>query len=297
MLRKEHKKHLGKENTMEKFLFLGGDLRMLYAAEYLNKEHSCFVYGFENAEEFPVPNVSRIIPCDCAVLPLPASSDGRHINMPYHRENLDLDVLVSAVKTGGTVFTGKSCAYLEGICGENGLKLKNYFSREELQIMNAIPTAEGALEILLSELPITVFGSKILITGFGRIGEVTARMLKDLGARVTVAARKYEQLARASGLGCNTVHFDKLNGTLIAYDGVINTVPAPVFDRKRLMMLKKDCLIIDLASKTGVEDMELAASVGVKVIWALSLPGRTAPVSAGRIIGKTIENMLREGGE
>lgn len=270
---------------------------MLYAAEYLNKEHSCFVYGFENAEEFPVPNVSRIIPCDCAVLPLPASSDGRHINMPYHRENLDLDVLVSAVKTGGTVFTGKSCAYLEGICGENGLKLKNYFSREELQIMNAIPTAEGALEILLSELPITVFGSKILITGFGRIGEVTARMLKDLGARVTVAARKYEQLARASGLGCNTVHFDKLNGTLIAYDGVINTVPAPVFDRKRLMMLKKDCLIIDLASKTGVEDMELAASVGVKVIWALSLPGRTAPVSAGRIIGKTIENMLREGGE
>lgn len=270
---------------------------MLYAAEYLNKEHSCFVYGFENAEEFPVPNVSRIIPCDCAVLPLPASSDGRHINMPYHRENLDLDVLVSAVKTGGTVFTGKSCAYLEGLCGENGLKLKNYFSREELQIMNAIPTAEGALEILLSELPITVFGSKILITGFGRIGEVTARMLKDLGARVTVAARKYEQLARASGLGCNTVHFDKLNGTLIAYDGVINTVPAPVFDRKRLMMLKKDCLIIDLASKTGVEDMELAASVGVKVIWALSLPGRTAPVSAGRIIGKTIENMLREGGE
>lgn len=281
---------------MKKFLFLGGDLRMLYAAEYLNKEHNCFVYGFENAEEFPVPNVSDIISCDCVVLPLPASADGKHINMPYHKENLDFEVLTSAVKKGGTVFTGKSCPYLERLCEENQLTLKNYFSREELQIMNAIPTAEGALEIMLAELPITVFGANILITGYGRIGEVMARMLKDLGANVTVAARKYEQLAKASGLGCNTIHFDSLNGTLISYDAVINTVPAPIFDRKRLMMLKKDCLIIDLASKTGVEDMELAASVGVRVIWALSLPGRTAPVSAGGIIGKTIENMLREGG-
>lgn len=281
---------------MEKFLFLGGDLRMLYAAKYLNKEYSCFAYGFENAEEFPVPNISELIPCDCVVLPLPASADGRHINMPYHKENLDLGVLTSAVKKGGTVFTGKSCPYLERLCEENGLSLKNYFAREELQIMNAVPTAEGALEIMLSELPITVFGANVLITGYGRIGEVMARMLKALGARVTVAARKWEQLAKAAGLGCNALPFEKLNGTLINYDAVINTVPSPIFDRKRLMMLKKDCLLIDLASVTGVEDMELAASVGVKVIWALSLPGRTAPVSAGEIIGRTIENMLAEGG-
>lgn len=281
---------------MEKFLFLGGDLRMLYAAKYLNKEYSCFAYGFENAEEFPVPNISELIPCDCVVLPLPASADGRHINMPYHKENLDMGVLVSAVKKGGTVFTGKSCPYLESLCEENQLSLKNYFSREELQIMNAVPTAEGALEIMLSELPITVFGANVLITGYGRIGEVIARMLKALGANVTVAARKWEQLAKAAGLGCNALSFEKLNGTLINYDAVINTVPSPIFDRKRLMMLKKDCLLIDLASVTGVEDMELAASVGVKVIWALSLPGRTAPVSAGEIIGRTIENMLAEGG-
>ena len=270
---------------------------MLYAAEYLNKGYSCFAYGFENAEEFPVPNTSRLMPCDYAVLPLPASADGRHINMPYHKENLDLDVLLYAVKRDGIVFTGKSCPYLERLCEENGLILKNYFSREELQIMNAIPTAEGALEIMLSELPITVFGAKVLITGYGRIGEVMARMLKGLGAEVTVVARKWEQLAKASGLGCTALPFDKLDQDLAAYDVIINTVPFAVFDRKRLMLLKKDCLLIDLASVTGVEDMELAASVGVKVIWALSLPGRTAPVSAGKIIGKTIENMLGEGGE
>lgn len=279
---------------MKNFLFLGGDLRMLYAAEYLNKGRSCFVYGFENAEEFPVPAAGHIIPCDYAVLPLPATVDGQHINMPFHSENPDFSVILGAVKKGGTVFTGKSCPCLDKLCGENGITLKNYFGREELQVMNAIPTAEGALEIMLKELPVTVFGVKVLITGFGRIGEVMAHMLVSLGASVTVGARRYEQLAKARGAGCKTVLLSEAEKTLPLYDAVINTVPAAIFDRKRLLMLKKDCLVIDLASKTGVEDMELAASVGIKVIWALSLPGRTAPVTAGRIIGETIENMLKE---
>ena len=279
---------------MERFLFFGGDLRMLYAAEYLNKGRSCFVYGFENAEEFPVPAAGRIIPCDYAVLPLPVTVDGQHINMPFHSENPDFSVILEAVKKGGTVFTGKSCPYLDRLCGENGITLKNYFGREELQVMNAIPTAEGALEIMLRELPVTVFGVKVLITGFGRIGEAMARMLVSLGASVTVGARRYEQLAKARGMGCEAVLISEIEETLPTYEAVINTVPAAIFDRKRLLMLKKDCLVIDLASKTGVEDMELAASVGIKVIWALSLPGRTAPVTAGQIIGKTIENMLIE---
>ena len=73
---------------------------------------------------------------------------------------------------------------------------------------------------------------------------------------------------------------------------IINTVPAPIFDKERLKLLQKDCLLIDLASKSAIEDMDTAAEAGVKAIWALSLPGRTAPVTAGQIIGKTIENML-----
>ncbi|MCM1055786.1 MAG: hypothetical protein NC394_09740 [Bacteroides sp.] len=277
---------------MSSFIFLGGDLRMLYAAEYLNKTFDCFVYGFENAEEFPVPAAGELMPCDFAALPLPAAADGAHITMPYHSENPDLDIILKAVKQGGSVFTGKSCPYLERICEENGLKLYDYFDREELQLMNAVPTAEGALEIMLKELPVTVFGTNTLITGFGRIGEVMARMLISLGARVSVYARRSEQLAKAECMGCAPVSEKELEHSLNGYDVIINTVPATVLDRWRLLLLKKDCLIIDLASKSGVEDPKLAESVGVRVIHALSLPGRTAPVSAGRIIGKTIENIL-----
>ena len=58
--------------------------------------------------------------------------------------------------------------------------------------------------------------------------------------------------------------------------------------------MNQNSLIIDLASKPGGVDFESARELGVKVIWALSLPGKVAPVTAGIIIKDTITNMLSE---
>ena len=49
-----------------------------------------------------------------------------------------------------------------------------------------------------------------------------------------------------------------------------------------------------MASKPGGVDLEAAAQLGVKVVWALSLPGKVAPVTAGRSIKTTIYNILHE---
>lgn len=281
---------------MKNFLFLGGDLRMLYAARHLNKRYDCFVYGFDKGEITPPVAVLREpAKYSAVILPLPASLDGQHISAPYSSENIDLAFIGQVLEDGGTVFTSKDFPYLDQICEKHGYLQENYFGREELQLMNAVPTAEGALEIMMRELPVTIFGLSVLITGFGRIGKVLARQLTALGARVTVAARSCEQLAQAQIAGCETVKLGaELDGVLSVTDVILNTVPAPIFDRRRLMLLRKECLIIDLASKKSVEDMELAQSAGVNVVWALSLPGKTAPVTAGEIIGKTIENMLTE---
>jgi len=46
---------------------------------------------------------------------------------------------------------------------------------------------------------------------------------------------------------------------------------------------------------TGV-DFEVAQSLGINVIWALSLPGKVAPVTSGKIIKDTIINILTEMG-
>ena len=245
---------------------------MRYAAEYLNRERECVI-----ASACP-PDPDN--PFDAAVLPLPIKPD------------FDLSLLDNAVRQGGRVFAGGSFPALEEYCKAHGLTLHNYLAREELQVLNAVPTAEGALEIMIRELDITLWGAMVLITGFGRIGEVMARMLGSLGSYVTVCARRPEQLAKAEGMGCSAVSFtQELDRRLPCFDAVINTVPAVVFDEERLLLMKKGCLFIDLASTAGTA---FGAQTGARIIHALSLPGKTAPVTAGKIIGKTIENIIRE---
>ena len=51
-----------------------------------------------------------------------------------------------------------------------------------------------------------------------------------------------------------------------------------------------------IGTPSGV-DFEAADALGLTVIWALSLPGKVAPATAGAAIKSTIYNMLREQGQ
>ena len=77
-------------------------------------------------------------------------------------------------------------------------------------------------------------------------------------------------------------------------DIIFNTIPSLILNDEILTKVKKDALIIDLASKPGGIDFDAAKSYGLKVIWALSLPGKIAPVSSGAIIKDTIMNIIKE---
>lgn len=159
---------------------------------------------------------------------------------------------------------------------------------------NAPPTAEGTVQIALEELPITLHGARVLVIGYGRVGKAAAQRFAALGARVSVSARKYEDLAWAEAMGYGVEQTGALVGWLCGYDLVVNTVPARVLSGRELRDLKEGALVIDLASKPGGVDFDAAARLGVKVVWALSLPGKVAPVSAGRAIKNTIYNILTE---
>ena len=280
---------------MKSFLFLGGDLRMLFAAHYLNKSYSCFVKGFENApgNSLNIPVAEKGMTFDYIVLPLPASVDGETIVSPFSGEPVLISEVVDFAKKDGRVFTPKNFPRLDGICSDFSLTQSNYFIREELQVMNAVPTAEGALHIAISELDETIFGSEVMITGLGRIGKVLARLLTAMGARVTVVARKPSDLAYARQLGCNSVKFnsDGFTSAVRSCSLSFNTVPVPIYNNGLLSQFKKNAVIIDLASSPCAPE---AATDNVKIIRALSLPGKYSPKTAGEIIGRTLENMLSE---
>ncbi|MCL1903684.1 MAG: hypothetical protein FWF94_04625 [Oscillospiraceae bacterium] len=262
---------------MKDFIFLGGDLRFIYAAAKLNKKYECLIYGFDTLEDDVKKQTGVVFPaeikrCKNVVLPLPMSQSCDYITAPYNSERLPLSAAIDACDTGGTVYCGRACAELRDMCREKSITLIDYFEREELIVMNAAITAEGALEIIMRENARSIMNMRVLVAGYGRIAKVLSGYLRALGANVTVCARKFSDLAWARIMGCSAVHINDVDNFLCDFDTVVNTIPSQIFNRSKLFKLNEDCLFLDLASKTGVEDLELAKEVGVKVIWALSIP-------------------------
>ena len=88
-----------------------------------------------------------------------------------------------------------------------------------------VPTAEGAIQIAMEELPITIHGANVLVIGNGRIGSLLAGRLQCLGAHVTVSARSPADFARMDGHGYGKLDTRNLAGHLVQFDLVVNTVP------------------------------------------------------------------------
>ncbi|MGN1004486.1 MAG: dipicolinate synthase subunit DpsA [Oscillospiraceae bacterium] len=279
---------------------IGGDLRQAKLAELLqNDGHTVHTYALERAPEAAwegEPCLTGVELADCVVLPLPVTGDGTMLNAPLSKAAHPLSQVLDALRPGQILCAGRVDSGTLAMAQERGLVLHDYFAREELAVANAVPTVEGAIQIAMEELPITLHGARVLVIGYGRLGKLLAHRLSALGARVSVAARKWSDLAWAEAYGYGVEQTDRLEGWLCSYDLIVNTVPARVLGEERLAELERGCLVIDLASKPGGVDMEAARQLGVRVIWALSLPGKVAPVTAGKAILNTIYNIMREQG-
>jgi len=279
---------------------VGGDLRQEKLAQLLAEDgHTVHTYALGQTRS-PVPGLSaedaldQADRADCVILPLPVSGGNGLLNAPLSPAEYPLAPILDRLSPRQFLCGGRVDQSADTLARERGLTIRDYFAREELAVANAVPTAEGAVQLAMEHLPITVHGAKVLVVGFGRVGRLTAQRFQGLGARVSVAARKYDQLAWAQAMGFGGEHLAQMRGWLCGYDLIVNTVPARVLGREELEDLKPGCLILDLASKPGGVDLSAAGELGLTVIWALSLPGKVAPVSAGAAIKSTIYNMLRE---
>ncbi|GHU86961.1 hypothetical protein FACS1894202_00130 [Clostridia bacterium] len=176
----------------------------------------------------------------------------------------------------------------------SGLDVIDYVKREDFAIANAVPSAEGAIQLAMERTERTIHGSDALVIGFGRIGKVLSRSLAALGARVTVSARKTEDFKWCQTLNYGCLETSKLEGRLGAFDSVFNTVPKPVLTDGLLSELREDALVLDLASAPGGVDFAAAKNRGVNCHWALGLPAKVAPETAATILRDTVYAIIRE---
>ena len=92
----------------------------------------------------------------------------------------------------------------------------------------------------------------------------------------------------------DVVKFARSRLGMRGYNIIYNTVPSVIFGRDFLSKVDRDTLLIELASVPGGFDICAARELGANISWALSLPGKYAPESAGAIIAENVLKILGE---
>ena len=146
----------------------------------------------------------------------------------------------------------------------------------------------------MQQMPDTLWESRCLVLGFGRVGKQLSLRLQRLGARVTVAVRKDADRALLEALGLAHDTVAKYRSPLGQYRAIFNTVPAPVFTPAQYDTIDPTCVLIDLASAPGGIDASQCLRRSLQFTHARGLPGKTAPATAGRLIAQTVARTLIE---
>lgn len=287
-----------KKSDIRTFGIIGGDKRQLFLAKSISD--SCYdvlLGGFDSLESYgslSLCNVKKAISeSDALIFPLPSIRTDGSLNTPFSNENILLDGDDIEIILKKPVFTTMKSRFLNAYPRLSDGEIFDYGARDDFAILNALPTAEGAIECAMREYEGTISDSKCLVTGFGRIGKILAHKLVLLGANVTVSARKPSDLAYVKALGYNALNTENLR-TVKRFDIVFNTIPRFIFDRELLMNTDTNTLIIDLASLPGGVDFDTAEKLGIYAVRALSLPGKCAPKTAGEIIKTTVFDIIKE---
>lgn len=262
---------------MKKITVIGGDNRLKILKNYLEKE-GYFVDTLGLFED----DSGDITTSQIIILPVPTTKDKKTVFCPLTNRKILLGDIAESLKNEQLVLC---CNYMF----ENK-KCVDYGSLDSYALLNAVPTAEGAIKLAIENTPYTLWQSKVLVIGFGRVGKILSDRLKSLGADVTVSCRKPSDSAMCETLGYKTVHTGNLNKEPLCYDIIFNTVDVKVIDDTTF----KNCgcdLIIDLSSKGGFS-LDAANEYRVKAIKAPGLPALIAPVTAAEILNRTVNQII-----
>jgi len=289
----------------EKIAVIGGDARFYHLTRMLSQD-GWEVRASGNAEKQRAAGVEYLEKTQDAcrdtaavVLPLPIIGSDGNLNA-VGEQKIDAYALLAQLPRSCIVCGGLAPTDY-GLCAaRHGLRLFDYYQREEFAVANCVPTAEGAIEVAMRELPVTLHGTSVLVIGWGRVGKALAVRLHALGADVTVSARKPGDFAGIASCGMKTAHTEHLSedaGGILHHAAVIfNTVPWPVLGWEELAAMSPECLYIELASAPGGMDAQAAEYTQLRVIRAAGLPGQVAPVTAARILKDTLYNIWHEQG-
>lgn len=285
-----------------KLLIFGGDSRQLEVAKIVAaKGAEVMLAGFDQVSDENIHNM-KIQICDvefskidALLLPVSGVDDDGKVHAAFSEDDLFLTKeIFDSTAEHCVIYTGIETPYLKQLVEITNRKLVPLFLRDDLAILNSIPTAEGVLKLAIEHTDFMLHGSQVMVLGYGRVGKTIARLFSAVGANVIVTSKDHAELARILESGLTPVHLKDLEKEVNNVEICINTIPHLILTPTVLSNMPPNALIIDVASKPGGTDFQYAEEIGLKTLWALGLPGKVAPKSAGEFLGKVVANLLEE---
>jgi len=280
----------------EVFLF-GGDVRYLHLF-YVLSEQGVPVRSMGLMQEEPSQTLAECLAwAKVVLLPVPSVvGDPPFIPLGKEGAGIPLAGFAQNLQMGTTVVTsqpeGVNAAPLKDACQKVGCQMVNLLESESFKAGNAVPTAEGAIYHALENGRRSLAGSASMVVGFGQVGRELAKDLVALGAKVTVSARRPEQMEEIERLGYQPVHSYSLDQALPVQNFIFNTVPHCLLGEKELRLLRPDALYIELASIPYGFDKEAAQRLGIREGIYPGIPGKMFPQTAAQIIYKELKSYL-----
>ena len=277
--------------TKKEVLLVGGDKRQVYMAQYLQeKGYKITCYGndaiLKKEWAKPAETLEKSMnDISVILMPMPVSRDGMQVLS--QNSTIELNNFAKLITKKHIIFGGNIPPVIVVACKKKKAIYLDYMQMEDVAVLNAIATAEGAVCEAIIESEINLHGSKCLITGFGRCGEVLADKLHGLKAEVTVMARRKEIRARAEAYGYKVC--DMKDANLKKYQFIFNTIPAKVFEKEEIDQIQKETILIELASAPYGVNLEYCRKKGIRAKLCPGLPGKYAPAISGVILGKAVE--------
>ena len=262
---------------MKKITVIGGDNRLkLLKNSLMEAGYTVDTLGLFEDDSADVRS-SQVV-----VFPVPTTKDGITVFTPLTNKKIALSEIAEHLSKDQLI-----------LCCNYSFENKNsvdYGSFDSYALLNSVPTAEGALKIAIENTPYTLWKSRVLVIGYGRVGKILSDRLKSLGCDVTVSARKPADHALLDALGFKYINTGHLNLKPLEYDIIFNTVDVKVIDDITLKSTTAD-LMIDLSTYGGFS-LSAAEEYGIKAIKAPGLPGKVAPKTAAEILCKTVTHII-----
>ncbi|MBE6591612.1 MAG: hypothetical protein E7646_06185 [Ruminococcaceae bacterium] len=250
------------------YVIFGSDRRFFYLAELLKKENkACYI-------------------CN-SLAEISAFSDRAYVFVTALNTNReDQAILLRRIHKNSVIFSGKLFDENLQLAYEKGIKYHNILDNELFCLENAIPTAEGCIERIISITPYNLSGTEVGVVGFGRVGSAVSRALRRMGANVSVIVREGKSMSCALASSFSVMD---INGSLCADIRIlINTAEKRDIVNKHLTdRFPRLDTVIDLASGNNVDKAALQKR-GICFEDAKGLPGRFSPESSAGYILRVI---------